>query len=89
MHALVHILGLDNGSGYWYLFWSGSAADISELAILAGLFSIYRRHQCEVVGCLRLGRHRTAARHVVCRRHHPDDHLTAETVVAAHEEARR
>lgn len=89
MHALVHILGLDNASGPIYLFWSGAAADISELAILGGLFSIYRRHQCEVAGCLRLGRHTTAAQHVVCRRHHPDDHLTAEAVVAAHEEASR
>lgn len=87
MHWLQHFLGLDDASGRPYLFWSGIAADVSELAIFGGLFGVYRRHQCEVRGCLRLGRHQTAAQHSVCRRHHPEDHLTAEAVAAAHEEA--
>lgn len=89
MHWLSHWLGLDNASGPVYLWWSGAAADISELAILGGLVSIYRRHQCEVVRCLRLGRHKTAAGHMTCRRHHPEEHLTAAAVRAAHEEASR
>lgn len=87
MHLLLHVLGVDDASGRAYLFWSGVGADISELAVFGGLFGVYRRHQCEVARCWRLGRHRTAAAHSVCRRHHPDDHLTAEAVVAAHEEA--
>jgi hypothetical protein len=89
VHLFLHILGVDDASGRWYLWWSGIAADISEVAIFGGLFGVYRRHQCEVARCWRLGRHRTAASHFVCRRHHPDDHLTAEAVAAAHEEASR
>lgn len=88
-HQLIHWMGIDDPSGRPYLLWSGIAADISELAIFGGLFGVYRRHQCEVSKCWRLGRHQTAAGHTVCRRHHPDDHLTAEAVVAAHEEASR
>jgi hypothetical protein len=81
---LAHVLGLDSGSGYWYLFWSGFGSDIAEIAIIGGLISIYRRHNCEVHGCWRLGRHATAAGQHVCRRHHPDGHLTAEKVRRDH-----
>jgi hypothetical protein len=89
VQLLQHILGVDDAAGRWYLFWSGIGADVSELAIVGGLFSLYRKHACEVRGCWRLGRHRTAAAHFVCRRHHPEDHLTAEAVAAAHEEVSR
>lgn len=78
----VH-LGI-KGSGPWYGFWSGFGSDLAELAIIGGLVTVYRRHNCEVHGCWRLGRHRTEAGHMVCRRHHPDGHLTAEAVRAAH-----
>ena len=44
----------------------------------------YRSHNCEVHRCWRLGRHKTAADHAVCRKHHPDEALTAETVLAEH-----
>ncbi|HEY1668500.1 MAG TPA: hypothetical protein VGG54_22645 [Trebonia sp.] len=88
-HALMHALGIDNVSGPQYGFWSGFGSDLGELAIVGGLLGMYRRHNCEVKGCWRLGRHRTAAGHSVCRRHHPDDHLTAEQVEAAHYAARQ
>jgi hypothetical protein len=84
VHWLPHILGLDNGAGGWYLFWSGFGANFGELAIAGGLLAIVRRHNCEVHRCWRLGRHKTGAGHMVCRRHHPDGHLTAEQVTAAH-----
>ncbi len=86
---LVHILGLDNGSGRWYLFHSGAGANLGEYAIAVALAAMIRRHNCEVHRCWRLGRHATAAGHVVCRRHHPDGHLTAEAVAAANEEQTR
>ncbi len=45
----------------------------------------YRGHKnCEVHRCWRLGRHETAAGHAVCRKHHPDEALTAETILAEH-----
>lgn len=88
-HVIAHLLGLDDASGRWYLWWSGAGADLGELAIIGGLVSLYRKHNCEVRRCWRLGRHATAAGHHVCRLHHPDDHLTAEAVAAAHAQARR
>lgn len=86
-HFVAHILGIDNLSGPWYGFWSGIGSDISELALLGGIGAMIRQRNCEVHGCWRLGRHQTAAGHMVCRRHHPDDVLTAAAVVAAHNDA--
>ena len=87
IHALAHVLGLDNASGPWYLWWSGIGADLSEIAVLGGLVGIYRRHNCEIHRCWRLGRHATAAGHRLCRAHHPDGPLTVEQARVAHAEA--
>jgi hypothetical protein len=90
-HLLVHVLGVDQGLPYgawdWYNFASGSGSDIGEFAIAGSVVGMVRRCNCEVKGCWRLGRHATAAGHGVCRRHHPDGHLTAEQVEAAHRAA--
>ena len=86
LHTIGHILGLDNASGAWYLWWSGVGAD---LGILGAVVGAYRRVNCEVHGCWRLGRHATAAGHRVCRRHHPLDKITPAVVIEAHEEAAR
>lgn len=87
MTWLLHILGVDDVSGRWYGWWSGAGSDIGEVAIIGGLASMVRQHNCEVRRCPRLGRHRTAAGHRVCRKHHPDDHLTADQVREQHETA--
>lgn len=78
MGWLAHILGLDDMAGRWYGFWSGFGSDLGEIAIIGGLISIVRRHNCHVHHCWRVGRHPVQGTpHVVCRRHHPDGHLTA------------
>jgi hypothetical protein len=87
-HFLEHFFGLDNLSGPWYGFWSGVGSDISEITLFGILWTILRKHNCEVKKCPRIGRHATAAGHKVCRKHHPDDKLTVEAVKIAHEEAR-
>lgn len=87
MHWLLHFLGTDNVSGPEYGWWSGAGSDLGEIGIIGGLAAMIRHRNCEVKRCWRLGRHRTAAGHVVCRRHHPDDHLTAETVRERHHAA--
>jgi hypothetical protein len=84
---LLHVLGVDDVSGRWYGWWSGAGSDLGELAIVGGLVAVYRKHTCEVHRCWRLGRHTTAAGHVVCRKHHPDDPLTPEAVIKAHQAA--
>jgi len=86
-HWLAIHTGADNEAGSYYGFLSGTGSDISELAIIAGLVTVVRRHNCEVKRCWRLGRHGTAAGHNVCRRHHPDGHLTVEHVHRMHRAA--
>lgn len=82
MHWLIHLLGLDNLGGGWYGFWSGVGGDASIMAVPA---VVLRRHNCHVAWCWRLGRHAVELHPewVVCRRHHPDDHPTADDVKAA------
>jgi len=80
MHLILHWLGLDSGSGTAYLAWSGFGSDIGELAIVAALAGMLRKHNCEVHRCWRLGRHGTDGGHMVCRKHHPAGPLTARQV---------
>lgn len=88
-HWLAYMTGSLNTSGAPpnYNFWSGVGSDIGELAMFGWLATFLRRHNCEVHRCWRLGRHATAAGHVVCRRHHPDGKLTAGHVAQRHQEA--
>jgi hypothetical protein len=90
-HWLAYMTGSQNTSGAPpnYNFWSGFGSDLGEVAILGGLVTWARHANCEVHGCWRLGRHQTAAGHRVCRRHHPDDRLTAQAVQDAHQQASR
>lgn len=97
MHWLQHWLAVHTGSVNTpgtppnYNFFSGFGSDLSEITqaiSLIALAAAFLRHQnCEVKGCWRLGRHKTAAAHRVCRKHHPDDHLTPQDVLDAHAEA--
>lgn len=78
-HDLAHWLGIDSTTDRAYAWWSGIGSDLGEVALIGWLWAFLRRHNCEVHRCWRLGRHATPGGHMVCRRHHPDDHLTAET----------
>lgn len=70
-------MGLDNASGGWYLFWSGIGADFSELALIAPLYVMVRKHNCHIHRCWRVGRHPVVGTdYIVCRKHHPDPPLT-------------
>jgi hypothetical protein len=77
LHWLAVHTGTVDEAGPYYGFWSGFGSDLGEVAIVGGLLSVYRRHNCHVHGCWRVGRHKVAGTdHVVCRRHHPDGPLT-------------
>jgi hypothetical protein len=79
MTWLAHILGVDDMSGHWYAWWSGAGSDLGEFGIIAALVANIRRHTCHVHGCWRIGRYLVeGTAHVVCRVHHPDDHLTPQ-----------
>jgi hypothetical protein len=84
MHLLIHVLGIDDPSGRWYLFYSGVGPN---LTILGALYGLYRRHNCEIHRCPRIARHSTATGARLCRPHHPEGPLTVERAHAAHEEA--
>lgn len=81
--TILRILGIDDVSGPWYAFWSGFGSDIGEFAIVAVLVAhvraFYKKHQCVVITCRKIGTHRVAD-HVVCARHHPTGPPTAEQV---------
>lgn len=73
------------GSGPWYGFWSGAGSDIGEVAIIGGLATLIRHHQCHARGCWRIKRHPVdGTPYVVCRKHHPDLHGPAPTVADIH-----
>lgn len=75
MWWIGHILGLDDASGPWYLFWSGICGDLS---LFGAALVIVRKHNCHVKSCPRIGRHPVeGTTYVVCRHHHPDEAPTA------------
>jgi hypothetical protein len=93
MTWLAHVLGLDSGSGYWYMWWSGVGSDLGELAIVGTLIAQYRRHACHIDHprrCWRPGRHPVPGTPFkTCKRHHPHvpDRVSAEHVAAAAQQA--
>lgn len=85
--GVLHVFGLDNGSGPWYLFWSGPFADIT---IFGAVLGIYWKHVCHVGKCWRWARHPVdGTPYTVCRKHHPSvpASITAEHIVDAHKAA--
>lgn len=54
LSALAHILGLDDPSGPWYLFWSGICGDLTLLGAAGG---VYHKHNCHQPKCPRIGKH--------------------------------
>lgn len=70
MSLLAHVLGLDDASGAWYLWWSGACG---QLSLVGAAFVVVRRHQCHTRWCVRLGHHPLdGTPYRMCRRHHPD-----------------
>jgi hypothetical protein len=87
---LQHWLGADNASGPIYLSWSGWVSDLSELALVGLLVQLWRRHNCHVQKCWRLGiRPVSGTAHVVCKRHHPTSAPTHQQVIADHARAQQ
>lgn len=86
---LLHVAGIDDVSGRWYAFYSGIGSDFGELvaavAFLAGVWLAYRKTNCHVRWCWRVGRFAVESTpYVVCHRHHPTGAPTGEHVLRLH-----
>lgn len=71
---LSHLIGVDNPSGRWELFWSGFGSDIAEFGLLGALVAGLRSRNCHIHRCWRFGHHEVVVDGVtykVCRKHHP------------------
>lgn len=85
-HWLAYQTGSQDLSGVppHYNFWSGFGSDIGEVTIIAGLVTVYKKHNCHVKWCWRIAHHKftepgTGVEYMLCRVHHPDiphKHLT-------------
>ena len=88
LNWFLHTFGLDDGSGAWYLFWSGIVGDV---ALLGTLFVLMRRLNCHAAGCWRLGIHRVVGTpFVTCRKHHPvvpTGRVSADQIAQVHQGA--
>jgi hypothetical protein len=75
---ILELTGTQSSSSKAYNFWSGFGGDIAILgSVLAAPFLLWRKHDCGIRWCWRLGRHEykdpvTGIVHSLCRKHHPD-----------------
>lgn len=88
---IFSVLGISNPIGPWYNFWSGFGSD---LAIFASVFAVsyntFRKHNCHVKGCWRIGLHPVRGTdHIVCRKHHPNDSPSASDVIDDYQKERQ
>lgn len=83
MHWFWHVTGIDTQQSRWYDFWSGIGTQIA--LVLAG-FGVYRKHNCAIKGCWRLGKFPHGDYHL-CAKHHPrvpsDGEVTPEVIRAS------
>src|SRR5262249_39823038 len=84
-HFFVHWTGGDFGApAYGYLEPYDWLSGILGLTFLGLLYNHWRKNNCEVHGCWRIGRHTTAAGPKDCQPHNPEGRVTAQTVRERH-----
>ena len=57
LHWLAVHTGVENEASHYYAFWSGFGSDLSEIAIPAAAWGLFRKHNCHQRRCWRIGRH--------------------------------
>jgi hypothetical protein len=92
-HVLQHWLAVHTGTvneaGPFYGFFSGFGSDLGELTLIGGMLAVYRKHNCHVRHCPRIGKHQVdGTPYVVCFRHSPHGIPTHEDVLDAHRNQR-
>jgi hypothetical protein len=91
---ILELTGSKSSSSMAYNFWSGFGGDITIiLSFLAAPIVLFRKNNCHVRWCFRIGRHgfsdpETGLTHNLCRKHHPDHPgsraVTAEKILHIH-----
>lgn len=77
LHFLYVWLGLSNGSGAQYLFWSGIFGDVTIFSsITYGLYQLRKRTQCHEPTCHKHGKYEfhdkiNQVTYKLCADHHP------------------
>lgn len=87
-HEIAYWLGLTNGSGPVYLFHSGFGGELVYLSVFG---MVYRRLNCHITGCWRIGVHHVEGTpFMTCKSHHPavPEKVTVEHVHRRHREWR-
>lgn len=81
MNVILHIIGTDNPSGFWYLLWSGFGSVVLGTGIWANAYTHWKAYNCHVRWCFRHGRYQTSD-YKVCLKHNPerDRHPSAQEV---------
>jgi len=74
-HAILHALTADSGH-----FYGPTSGWLGLLTYLGAPAVLFRKHNCHVRRCWRLGHH-PAGDYLVCRRHHPLVHHKAPRAV--------
>lgn len=103
-HMIQHWLAYQTGSEDMpgvpphYNFWSGFGSDLEEITIVAGIVAVFKKHNCQIGWCWRIGHHRikdpdTGIEYMLCRAHHPDhpgrSPVTPEAITAIHKKLGR
>jgi len=86
-HFILHVLGIDTQQSYFYDFWSGVA---TQMSVFIGAVVYYKKHNCHVHGCPRIGKHQIG-HYVVCSKHHPDtpEKIGTEHIQYVHEKSKQ
>lgn len=86
LEHLSQASGTSSSASRSYNFWSGFGSDIGEIALIGGLITVVRGHNCHQKGCWRLGIHTTARGHKLCKKHIaiPNDDLNVHPIHEDH-----
>lgn len=66
--TLAHIIGTDDATGPWYLFWSGFGGHIPIAASITII--LWRRYTCAAPRCIRIVH--AQSEHNYCHHHTPN-----------------
>lgn len=86
VHGILWLIGVaptPQGTSAMYQLWSGFIPALAILSLAGSMWAHFKRLNCHVRRCWRIGRYDVGP-YKVCHRHHPDDKVTRSGVDQAH-----